>query len=402
MKKPKILWVSDSCDLPHIGQSIVSRECLVRLQHFYEVEQLGFGAGQVDNPIKVPFNIIPCLRSDMGDINKVSAFIEQSKPDAVILSHDIWLIPCIEELRARYPNIKFICYVTLDGSPAYWDWYRWLKSYDKLITPSNWSKQVLLDRWIDLNVDVVPYGVDHNLFHFPKQGKVGLKQQITESYAQSAAGWINLNNKFVGLYVGANQDRKNLGLIHEAWRIFEKGKEDKVELMMFVHSADLKHQIGSYDLSVFIHDTKTIRIINEPQPDSVIGGFTAAADILFHPSSGEGFGLTVAQAMACATVPVILPYAAVTDFCTADNSYGIPFIKHVGGYHTHRAVASAEEGAKVLEAAYTDIPTRIQKAENALRDAQKFTWDNTLIQLKSCIDQTLSYDRNSIYVNRVN
>lgn len=403
MSKRKVLWVSDSPRISYVGQSVVGRECLNRLQKDYDVQALGWGDAQVQDAVSVPYEVIPALRSDMLNADKMSEYMEKAKPDILIMSHDPWMMQCLSEIKYRFPQTKYLGYITIDGEPAYYGWYPFIKAYDKIISPSVFSKNTIEKRWIDINVDVVPYGVNHDIFRIPKQGKPQLKADITNHYRNSPLdGYIDIAGKFVAIYVGANQDRKNLGLIHETWREFEKGKENQVQLLMFVHSADLKEQVGHYDLSVFAHDTDTLRIINIPQPVEIIGQFMAASDVLFHPSSGEGFGLTVLEAMACGTVPIVLPYAAVTDFCNESNSYQIPYLSYVGGCHAHRAISAVENALEVMNLAFSDHQRRYTLAMNAYNASQRFTWDNCIQGLTKSIEETLAIRRDVFYTTRIN
>jgi glycosyltransferase involved in cell wall biosynthesis len=398
MSKPKLLWISDSASLLYVGQSIVSRECLNRLVDKYDVEQLGWGNADVADKVKVPYNIIDSQRSDMYDVEKVCGFINQSKPDVVLFSHDPWLWITLPIVRARFPHIKFIGWLTIDGEPAYWKWFDQIKPYDKVIVPAEFCKKTLIDRWMDLNIDVIPYGVDHSIFHFPKQGKAKFKQELQASSNNS----LNISSKFFGLFVGANQDRKNLALIHEAWREFEKGKEHAVSLIMIVHSASLKENIGTYDLGVFLQDSKTLGIIIQPQPTEVIAKLMAAADVLVHPCNGGGFELCQAQAMACGCVPIIYNYAGCSDYCNDSNCYCMPFVKHCGQFHVHRAVGSQEECVNALNSAYINIEDRNKRIENGIQAVQKFTWENTTEMLTKTIDEVLQHDLETIFFKRIN
>lgn len=400
-KKPKLLWIGDANSIIHVGQSVVGRECCQRLEQWYEIENLGFAHENVKDPIKLPYNIISCQRTDMMDVNKVSAYIDKSNPDVILFSHDCWMFNCLPQIKQKYPNIKFIGYLTFDGEPCYKNWYPFIQPYDKIVSPAEYGKKVLLDRWNSLNVSVCGYGIDHSTFRPPKQGKEQLKLDLTKAYAPTMGSWMNLHNKFLGIYVGANQDRKSLGLIHEAWKEFEKGKEDRVCLLMFIHSASLTEDIGSYDLSVFLDDTKSIRIINTPQPVDIIGQFMAASDVLFHPSAGGGFELTVAEAMAAGTVPIVIPFAGVTDYCNDSNSFPLPFVLHVGGYHVHRALSTSNNACEVLNQAYSNPAERQQKAEQGIKDVARFTWDNCAEGLHQVIEEVLGYDKNSIYCKRI-
>lgn len=403
MDKKKVLLCSDSASLKQVGQSKVCYEIGTRLMKSYDVSMLGFGHGdaRVEDTIPVPFPIYPISRPDMTDANKVIAAINQVKPDVFLFSHDVWLLPTIPQVRAALPNVKFIGYVTIDGEPVYYQHRVFLKPYDKLISPSHHGKRVLQDRWCDLHIDVVPYGVNHNVFHLPNQGKEQLKTDLHKAFYGSNTNYLDLHQKFIGISIGANQDRKNLGLTYEAWKQFEKGKENQVRLLMFCHSASLKDDIGSYDLACFLHDTKTIRIINTVQPDEIVGQFTACADICVHPCAGEGFGLVPASCMAAGTVPVILPFAGLSDYCTSENSYQVPFITHIGGFHTKRALTSTSNLVAALEQAYRNPEERVRKALAGIETAKEYTWDKCAEGIARNIEEVLTYDVNSLYFKRL-
>lgn len=400
MSKPKVLFISDSPRLHFIGQSKVTRESMNRLMNDYEVECLGFADAEVPDPINVPYKVIPCLRTDMLDVRKTVELINQSNPQVVIFSHDPWLFPSIPYVRSALPHIKYLGWLTIDGEPAFHGWSTWMRAYDKIISPSEFGAKTLLDRWCDLNISVVPYGLNHNIFHTPKQGKTTLKTQLT----QDSGGQIYLHDKFVATFIGANQDRKNLAMLHQAWRAFEADKPDySICLLMLTHSASLKENVGHYDLVSFIHDTKTIGLIDKPQPDQTIGHLVAASDIAPNFGNGGGFELTIAEAMACGTVPIVLNYAGISDYCTPDNCYEVPYIKHPGGYHVGRAVCSEEDALAKLNEAYEDWKTgAIQhKALEGIKSVQKYTWENTAELLKQNIDEVLSYSRDKIYLTRL-
>lgn len=411
MDKKKLLWVSDAPSILNIGQSVVGRECLSRLQQWYDVEALGFGHGSMKDPIKLPYNVISCNRPEMKDVNKVAEYLRQSKPDVVIFSHDIWLSFHTATLRALFPNIKFIAYLTVDAEPVYYGWRHDFKGYHKIITPSHWSKAVLLDRFCELNVDVVPYGIDHGTFRPPQQGKEALKQQIEQLYAQSGYK-MDITGRFLGIFIGNNQQRKNLGLIHESWREFIKTlpgssvgpiNTKPARLIMVVHGATLGDtSSGEYDLACFVQDTEdTVKVINVSIPQDMLGALTAAADVLFHPALAGGFELTVAQSMAAGTVPIIIPYSAITDYCTNQNTYQIPFMLHTGAYHCHVAMAPVANAVECLKQAFTDVEGRKARSQNGIVTASKYTWDICADGLHQSIEDTLRMDAEGLYVSRL-
>jgi glycosyltransferase involved in cell wall biosynthesis len=58
--------------------------------------------------------------------------------------------------------------------------------------------------------------------------------------------------------------------------------------------------------------------------DRDVAGLYAACDCLVHPYRGEGFGLPVAEAMACGRPVIVTEGGACDDFCPDDAAYRIP------------------------------------------------------------------------------
>lgn len=398
----RVLWISDSLRIPFVGQSVVSRNLLRRLKTKHEVVQLGFGESEIleTRPecknIDPDLKVVSCMRPDLQDAQKTADFIKNINPEVVIFSHDPWLYPVVASMKATFPHIKQIGYVTIDGEPPYWKWYDLLKPYDMLVSPAKYGADVLKRRWIDLDIKVIPYGIEREYYHVPKCSKADLRKQLFDA----TQGKINLGNRFVAIFIGANQDRKNLGVQYEAWKRFEKNKTD-VTFLMFTHSASLKEQIGVYDLGAFMQDTKNLFIIAQEQPIELIAPCLASSDVLFHPSSGEGVGLTVTAAMACGVPPILPHFAGVTDFCNDNNSYGLPYIKHVGGYHVHRAIPSFEDTAAALERAYANKEERDKKGEQAAKDVAQYTWEASAEMWDQAIQEVLKYPSESIRATQI-
>lgn len=400
MTKPKLLWISDSPRILQVGQSVVARNILSRLKEEFEIEALGYGNANIpkEETVDVDYKVNHFDRGDMNDVDKVVYAIEQSRADVIVFSHDPWLFPTIGYTKAKLPHKKFIGYLTVDGEPAYIRWRTMIKPYDKVITPTHFSKDTLLDRWMDLDIDVIPFGVDHSIYHPPKQGKDQLKAQLTASFRNLS--FVNLNNKFMGIYVGANQDRKNLALTHEAWKIFEKGKEHSVVFYLFTHSVSLKDQMGSYDLGTFL-DCTTFKIVSYPVPLEHVSKFVVASDVLLHPSMGECPGLTLMESLASGTVPITTNYAGQTDFCNKDNCYEIDHLLHTGGYHVHRAVGSLDSMVDCLERAYSDREELARKSENAVKSMEPYTWDNCANKWKDTLHEVLNRNATTLYVKQI-
>ena len=377
--KKKLLWISDSPRLAYIGQSIVTREILNRLdQSLWDITVLGFGDDVVKNPVDVPYKVIPCGRSIMQDVPELTKKIQEVQPDIIFFSHDIFLFPIVDQIKKAMPNIKFVGYITVDGIPIFSGWRPAYYAYDLIIVPAEWAKRQLLAQWLDLDVEVVPYGIDHDVFRPPSGSREELKESIeNSSQANPQNKQLLVKNKFIGVYYGANQTRKNLGAIYYGWKKFAADKED-VSFFLLTHSAMLSQYVGSYALGPFM-DANGMEIVPNEIPQDWLVRFVGMSDVLLHPSSGEGFGMTILESMACGTVPIVCDYSAHTDFCNERTAYIVKWNPFVGQFNLMRAIADHDDIAAKLQQAYIDWKTGNieQKRQACIQTSKKYTWDKT-------------------------
>lgn len=301
-KKPRLLWISDTPRYISVGQSRVTHQILERLKEEWEVTVAGFGDESIAQVPSIPhinvtYSVVNVWRPHPPKTEEKRAellsVIERTSPDVVVFSHDIWLFPNIVEARQKFPQVKFVGYITLDGDPPYPEWKNLFYAYNTLVVPSEYTRRVLHERWFDLHIHMVPYGVDHDVYRMPRQGKDTLKREIY--FASQKANHplvLDLRNKFVGIFSGSNSTRKNLGAIYWAWKEFEVGKQDDVLFLMLAHSGSPTTLFFDYPPQAMM-DVESLVWITQSLPESMYASLLVAADILVHPTLGEGFGLCV-------------------------------------------------------------------------------------------------------------
>ncbi|NNK00317.1 MAG: tetratricopeptide repeat protein [Desulfatitalea sp.] len=67
----------------------------------------------------------------------------------------------------------------------------------------------------------------------------------------------------------------------------------------------------------------SIAYLDADIPPEAMPGLYTACQCLVHPFRGEGFGLPIAEAMACALPVIVTGYGPVFDYCDDDNAYFI-------------------------------------------------------------------------------
>ncbi len=120
-------------------------------------------------------------------------------------------------------------------------------------------------------------------------------------------------------------------------------------------------------------------------PDDLPGLYTAC-DCLVLPYRGEGFGLPIAEAMACGRAVIVTNYGAALDFCDASNAYLVPSSivwmpeKRVANLETvdypYLAEPSTEHLARLMRRVYERPQEALALGRRAAEHIRKsFTWE---------------------------
>ncbi len=133
---------------------------------------------------------------------------------------------------------------------------------------------------------VVYYGVDDRFRPGPKP--VALVERL------------DLRGKFVALYLGSLEERKNVGFLLDAWADFVRGRDDAC--LVVAGSGPLRSRLErrAHDLGL----GRRVAFTGHVAESEKVAHYNLA-DALVFPSLMEGFGLVVVEAMSCAR-PVIV------------------------------------------------------------------------------------------------
>jgi D-inositol-3-phosphate glycosyltransferase len=114
-----------------------------------------------------------------------------------------------------------------------------------------------------------------------------------------------------------------------------------------------------------------------PQPQAKLADFYAAADVVLVPSRSESFGLVALEAQACGT-PVVASEVGGLRYVVEDGTTGFLVEGHDPGDHADRLLQLLRDPA--LAAAM---------GAEAARQALRFTWDATTMELLSVYREVL-------------
>lgn len=395
----RLLWISDNPHYCYVGQANVTREICNRLHKSgnYHIEVAGFNGPQdqresIDYQLPYEVNSIKrCSTVDLIDS------IHKTQPDVVLLSHDCWFFPNLAKIKQKFSDIKFIGYWTIDGEPISRLWKEILESCDVTISPTYYGREVIQQRYFHIDVDVVPYGIDHNIF-YPVE-----PQEKKEIRNRQGLNQYELSDKFVFLYVGQNQNRKNLSCSVEAWKKFAKDKDDVSFILLTRTRLDQKGEwivAIDYDLSDWI-GIKDLVIIDDIVPSDSIPMFYQLSDIFLSPSIGEGFGLAICESMACGLIPVVTNFSGHTDYCENNkNSILLDGIDFYADWGVTRRFVDPKLMAEALEFLYNawknKDPGLHNMSQNAIITAKRYDWDKTADGIDKCIKKSLNKEFNKM------
>lgn len=251
---------------------------------------------------------------------------------------------------ARPPAGRLVVALPWEYGPIPRDWRRGIEEgVDEVWACSRHVRDGYLASGLDPDiVRVVPHGID------PRRYRPGLEPL--------ALAGVPGGYRF--LFVGGLLWRKGADLLLEAYRA-AFSRDDDVTLILkdFGTGGPYQPQEAERRVRAMAADPSGPRVhfMRERLGDDDIPRLYASADCLVHPYRGEGYGLTVAEGMACG-LPVIVPAGGSTaDFCDEGTALLVP---------SHPLVLkSTRVGDMELAGAVSVIEVRALDLARRMRDA---------------------------------
>jgi len=315
-------------------------------------------------PIGSPTDIYDQSEADwLKKLISSNHFLSQNEPSLTIW-HEHSLI---EQSIGKGPRIGYPFFELdlLDGRQR-----DNLNFMDKVFVASKWAKSVLENNNISVPIEVIPLGVDTEVFQ-PQSNKT--------------------DEVFRFLNIGKIEKRKGhdilCGLFNKAFT-----PEDNVELYLmwnnpFLSQENVKKWEQKYLSSPMGKENKIFFIPPVSTPTHVANIINQAHCGIF-PTRAEGFGLPILETMACG-IPIITTYcSALTEFCDDQNSFlvkpkEIEWAQDGIWFHKQGRWSSFTKNDVDLFITHMRDIYNISKTSSKLvniygiETAKKFTWKNT-------------------------
>jgi glycosyltransferase involved in cell wall biosynthesis/SAM-dependent methyltransferase len=156
-------------------------------------------------------------------------------------------------------------------------------------------------------VQVVPLGVD------------------PERYSPQAPPLpLQTTKRFKFLFVGGTIYRKGIDLLLDAYAAVFTADEDVCLVIKDVGARSFYQGQTAHERIARLREqpgAPAVEYLDRSLTEEELAGLYTACDCLVQPYRGEGFGLPIAEAMACGRPVIVTDYGAALDFCNDANSY---------------------------------------------------------------------------------
>ena len=396
----KVALFSNGPDLP-TGYAKVIREIGVRLNQderfkvvFYNENYMGLDTEFLGIPVKP---LYPITRNVTDIAQKFVNTIQEDRPDVVIFLEDSFTLKNMGFKNIIKTPCKRIFYIPLDGEWLPTTGIDICRSMDKLVSMANFTQQELAKDGFDSTV--IWHGVDLELFQPVNEQK---QKELKKKYGFN-------KNDFVLYNYGRNSMRKNnQSLIDSSFaylkdapknhkvflHIMNKDSEDS-NLSDFVN----RHMVYKYGKELIESNRLCFSNFEKDRPatDQEMAEMIQLSDLIISTSSGEGFGLIMAEGMACAK-PIVHTNYTTPEELLLDTSKGIglrgwaiPYsTKITSSFNTTHAFINTDEFVKTIKEAVSNPEELKNRGFNGRKFAFKYlNWDYLVEEWKETILNTL-------------
>lgn len=396
----KILWFGDAG--AHTGFGRVTHSIGERLVadygHDVHVLAINYRGDHFDTNLKL-YRPDMHVAKDIFGTSRIVEMMAKVEPDVVVMLHDPHLLIQMlfenkydtERVLLRYRPI--LTYIPCDGTNLPPAWPEILGNTTKITAMSEWGKSQYPGS------KLVYHGVDTDQFWPVKDRPITVSSGVTLKSKRDCKKAFGFDpDGFLVLRVDKNSGRKDFAATWQALvPVMKRHRDIQVHFHCTAKNADNGVNLYALYARSAAEGVDRDRFFNPDQHDTFTGwpqqdlnALYNAADLFVTTSRGEGFGLTIAESLACG-VPVI-----------GQNVSAIPEVIGPGGIliEPQRLVtvpsgedvwlADVEAFSAAIERAYLSAGLRRDLGEAGRQHVTKFTWDFAAARFNEYIEELAS------------
>lgn len=368
----KLLWLSDS-PFSNTGYATISRNIINGLNdlgyecyfqaHSYHGQVLNKGCVRLSDGFPFNFTLLGAGREPYCKDVTLER-IQKIQPDYYgVLLDTFMLYPWVLDMNFS-PAKSFFYFPSDGGGGLPQDCDRVLHAFNKGVAMSKFAQKQAKEVH-NLDVEYIPHAVDAN--HYRPFGMSEKKKARQEFVVRSVNGSLVkgfLDGKFVIGCVSRNQGRKMLDRAIRAFKIFSEKCENAV---LYFHS-DMNDPAAVFDINFLIRRLGLEnRVVFSPMKwhenfeYKEMPSVYNVMDVFFLPTSGEGFGVPIIEAMSCEIPCVVTDYTTTKELLVDGGVCGIPVPLSdtlVGNWNVERAIMDEKEAVCALEEYYNNSALR--------------------------------------------
>lgn len=250
---------------------------------------------------------------------------------------------------------------------------------DKLIVASNWAKDIIIANGISKDIDVVPLGVNTQVFN----------ASLCNKYTKTD------NDPYIFLSVGKWEIRKGHDVLHE---IFNKAFSPNDNVELWIAASSDKTCFSDKELIEWHNYYQTgpmkdkIKIIPRLPTQNDLAKKMAQADCGIFLSRAEGWNLELLEMMSMNKPVIATNYSAHTEFCTSDNANLININELEPAYdgkwffgYGEWAKIGDKQKEQTIELMRNMVKSKVRTNIDGLKTGQKYSWENSIQHLVKCI-----------------
>lgn len=330
---------------------------------------------------------LPEKEHDVLGLGIIEQTVKMFRPDIVYMTADVGTVVALASVTPDMPSFS---YIPIEGAPIVnKDWSMMLSSVP-MLTCSRFGSD-LIKTQLNRDVDYVYHGVDHDVYNVK-----GVRDDV-----RKAMKW---DGRFVITCVANNVRRKQIPRLIEAVSILKHQYKQK-DIALYLHTVpfqkywleghNLMEVVKMYDVEkeVFFHPAMSRRGASIPErgvPENPgLADLYEASDLFVLPSQVEGFGLPIAEAMACGVPVLVTKYAAGWEVASPAGR-GIP----VADWEVHKsstlyANVSVPKMAEEILRLKRNPKDRQRMSAMGLERVKDFQWSGFTEKLIPAMEQAI-------------